>query len=524
MSDEKGYSGKSEAEYAAISLGKGSTFLFFGRFLFYLIGFIGFAIVARLIVSFYGNAEPLGWIYVAATIPSLISILGDFGVGYGITNKFIVNIRRNEKDKAMQYFWTGVFYSLFLNSLYSIAAFFLGYYIIIYIFQKPEVLFLLPIYSSGIMLSWFNGISWNLGILLDKTWINGIMLLISIITQYGFSIAFLILGFGIWGVAFAASILAPLLSGCFGILFSYRYIDFKMPNLDVLKDSLKFGFPVYAGNLIGSIQSNTFNALLSRFASSLEIAYFSVAQRLSPLIDVITYPFNTLMFPTFSRIDSKGNVVSFFNEAVKINAILSFIVPMLILSMPKNLLTLFFGQSYSSAYIYLILLAIIWIKSSLGGYIMASLLMGQGKTKFVFNITVLGSLTALASGFVLIPLYSVIGYLISTMIAFWPSFILSLRYVKKEFIADYPYSEVIKCFGVASISALISFLIVEYTPSGNTFKTILAGVFGFLVYFYLIKKLKLVSDLEYDLLEKSFKNIPYIGNLLLKILKIYTKL
>jgi len=104
MSQEPSDESRIEREVIATSLSKGSTFLYFGRLLFYVIGFIGFAIVARLILIEYGNAEPLGWLYVASVIPSLVSILSDFGVGYGIINKFITYSNKGEKEKSLQAF------------------------------------------------------------------------------------------------------------------------------------------------------------------------------------------------------------------------------------------------------------------------------------------------------------------------------------------------------------------------------------------------------------------------------------
>ena len=104
MSQEPSDESRIEREVIATSLSKGSTFLYFGRILFYIIGFIGFAIVARLILREYGNAEPLGWLYVASVIPSLVSILSDFGVGYGIMNN-LSHIRIKVKKKKLTNFF-----------------------------------------------------------------------------------------------------------------------------------------------------------------------------------------------------------------------------------------------------------------------------------------------------------------------------------------------------------------------------------------------------------------------------------
>ena len=273
MSQDSKDQSRIEAETIAVSLSKGSTFLYFGKFLFYIIGFIGFAIVARLILIEYGNAEPLGWLYVASIIPSLVSILSDFGVGYGVMNKFIIHWNKGEKEKAYKLFWTGSIYSLLLNSFYAIIIYLIGTFIINSFFQKPEASFLIPIYSVGVIVGWIYNLAWNGGIMIDKVWINGMMLILQILVQYGFSVLFLLFGYGIWGVAFSASILAPLSSGILGSFLVLNKIPFRFPSIEIFKEALKFGFPVYSGGLISSVQSNVFNALISRFASSLELGY-----------------------------------------------------------------------------------------------------------------------------------------------------------------------------------------------------------------------------------------------------------
>jgi len=147
MSQDPSDESRIEREVIATSLSKGSTFLYFGRLLFYVIGFIGFAIVARLILIEYGNAEPLGWLYVASVIPSLVSILSDFGVGYGIINKFITYLNKGEKEKAYKLFWTGSIYSFLLNSFYAIIVYLTGTFIINSFFRKPEASFLFQFFQ-----------------------------------------------------------------------------------------------------------------------------------------------------------------------------------------------------------------------------------------------------------------------------------------------------------------------------------------------------------------------------------------
>ena len=106
---------------------------------------------------------------------------------------------------------------------------------------------------------------------------------------------------------------------------------------------------------------------------------------------------------------------------------------------------------------------IYWLETGLGMNVSINLLMGQGKTKMVFNVYLLGSLVTLLLGLFLIPFYGIIGSLISLQIGYWPPFILSIRYVKEEFEASYPLKDVLKVLVIGIFAALISYTISNLT-------------------------------------------------------------
>ena len=166
---------------------------------------------------------------------------------------------------------------------------------------------------------------------------------------------------------------------------------------------------------------------------------------------------------------------------------------------------------------------IYWLETGLGMNVSINLLMGQGKTKMVFNVYLLGSLVTLLLGLFLIPFYGIIGSLISLLIGYWPPFILSIRYVKEEFEANYPVKDVVKALVIGIFAALISYTISNLTFLGFLTRTILAAFFGFIFYIYLTKKFKLITEYEFEILDNSFSKIPFIGILLKNLLQIYKR-
>jgi uncharacterized membrane protein len=102
-------------------------------------------------------------------------------------------------------------------------------------------------------------------------------------------------------------------------------------------------------------------------------------------------------------------------------------------------------------------------------------------------------------------------------------FILSIKYVKKEFEAIYPIKDIFKVLIIGIFTALISYTISNLTFLGFLTRTILAAFLGFMFYIFFIKKLKVVTDHEFEILDNSFSKIPFIGSLLRNLLQIYKR-
>ncbi|MGC9069262.1 MAG: polysaccharide biosynthesis C-terminal domain-containing protein [Thermoprotei archaeon] len=513
-----------ELDYIVGSFSRGTAFLFLGRILYYFIGFVGIVIVARLLASVYGSAEPLGWLFVVSTIPNFVMLLGDFGIGMGISNKFLTFWRKGEYEKAASFFWTGFFYGWSLTITYSFIAFFIGGYILTYVIGKPDVLFLMPLVVLGMVCNGVYSIGWSGSIILDRTWLNGLMLVLQALIQYTLSIVLILLGYGVWGVALAYYVIAPLFSGFPSFLMTIKSINFKRPRWDLLKDAFHFGFPLFGGSLVGSVQGNVYNLLLSRFASSLELGFFSVAQRMSPFVDVLVYPLNTLLFPTFSRMSVKENLNLVFSKLVKLYALLVFISSSLIIILSKDLLRMFFGASYVSGYFYLELLAFSWLLMGFGSNVSVSLLIGQGNTKLVFRINLLGSLVALGLSFLFIPWLKVAGAILVSICSFWPSFVLSLSYIKRVFDIKYPFADVVKCLLISSLSVILAFLVSGLIPYDNLLRTVIVGLVSLSFYVFLMKRLNIISDSELLILEDSLKPIPFLGPVIGFLISLYKQL
>jgi Na+-driven multidrug efflux pump len=138
---------------------KGVTYIFAGRVIFFILNAIGFIIIARMLANIYGSSEPLGWLLVLLFIPSLTMLLGDLGIGYGAGNKCAKLFKERNFKELSSYAWSALYFSLILHVIYSVLTFFLGQFLVINLYSKPEILPYVHFLAMYILLNFFFGVA-----------------------------------------------------------------------------------------------------------------------------------------------------------------------------------------------------------------------------------------------------------------------------------------------------------------------------------------------------------------------------
>ncbi len=514
------------------SFAKGATYIFGGRVISYGLGLIGNVLIARLLAIEYGSSEPLGWLLVLSFIPALTTLLGDFGVSYGVMNRCAKLVKEGNYEESSKYVWTMTFYTLILWSFYAIITLFIGEWLALNLYSKPEIIPFIHLVAIGIVASvLYHNIAQTVSLILDKTWIFSLMMLIYSATQASLVPLALITGFKFYGVAFVYFILMPLLSSIPGLTILFKYFKIKKPDLTKLKEMIKFGFPMAASNYVAMPVARIYEALISRFARSIELGNFYVAQRLNALAGIFLYPIDTLMFVNYSKLNKSEDLNIAANFTIKIIAYFIAPISMFTLFFSKQLITVLFGRYYSEGWIYLSLIALSWLVYCVGENVLYRLLASQGNTKEVFKLSTISIFIGLALYLVLIPMFSIIGALISSIIASWPSYFLALRYVKNKLNVKIRFNEIIKILLASVLSVIPSFMLWLSLSSISRagvvqYYALLSSciLISFSIYVLTTKRMNIIRDSEMDFIERSLKQIPFAGNLISLVLGFYKKL
>jgi O-antigen/teichoic acid export membrane protein len=511
---------------AAASMSRSSVFLLVGQLLSYPIGFVGVTVTARLLAGAYGSSEPYGWLFVASSLAAMISILGDLGVGMGISNRIVVLLKKRSRTEAATYFWTGMAYSFGLTLVYAILVLIFGIFIVSSVLKKPDASFLVPLAAIGLLASYLYNAGYSGCVVVDKVWMSGLTVIIQVATQTILSPTMIILGYGVWGVTLIYLVVAPLLSAIPSLIIVIRSVGLASPTLRALRDAVSFGIPLGGSAIIGSLQSSVYNILLSRFALSAELGNYSVALRLKPLIYVWLYPINTMVFPTFSRLDERDNIARGFDALIRFNALIVFPISLMILFLSKQFVVGLFGSLYAGAWIYLSLLSMYWFSDGLGCGVASDLLSATGRTLAYFRITLVANLTALALGFLLIPWFGVVGAILVNLFVAWPFTILIVRYTGAVCGVTYPVREVAKIFVVSLFSALTALAVgLGLSSINNGIAAVLTTyVLGIAVDVFLVKRFGLIRDAELTLLEDSLFPLPIVGSLFKTLMYVYRRI
>ena len=254
-------------------------------------------------------------------------------------------------------------------------------------------------------------------------------------------LTFTLLYFMDWGV------LALVWSWIISFAFSsfYQYLVAPMPKrflfyMPVLKDILRFGFPLQLINFLWFFTGQIQILLLSTLAGPAMVAFYSVASKIPQALSRLSESFVSVYFPTMSTLlaEKRYKQASWvLNQSVRLS---SFVVGLGALGgvmFSEEIMVLFFSPTYREASttfaVLMISFHMMFLVNLLGFTITSA---GYPRLSLVENSlrTAVGGI----SGFLLIPLFGAVGGAISNTLANYlanPVILLLLR--SKGILAKY---------------------------------------------------------------------------------------
>ncbi len=479
------------AEMAKVSA-KGGFNLFWGVAASSIISAVGIIIVARLL-----SPSEYGIVTIVLIAPNLFSIFQDLGISPAMIKYVAQYSSENKPANVKNIVVAGLIFEIVSGFAFSILTFLLSGFFATNIFHRPDIKPLIQIAAftvlAGALLapaqSAFTGKErmeqYSITIILQSTLKTVLVPILIIVGPRTFG-------------AILGTTIAFLIAGLISILLLQKlYKTLQKPNEDRrtraeiaenMKIMFKYGLPLSISSIIGGFLTQFYTILIAIYATDLVIGNYQVALNFSVLITFFSVPISTVLFPVFSKLDAQKENETFrsvFQFSVKYGALLTVPAAAAVMALSQPIVAVLFGQKYTYAPLFLVLIAVTYLFSALGSLSVGNVINGQGKTRFSLELAIIGTAIGLPLSVLLTSRFGVIGLLVTVIVAGIPSLIIGLWWIRKQFGATLEWVSSAKILLASAASGAIAYALISQL-SFNSWIQLIAGAAVFLLAFLII--------------------------------------
>ncbi|MCW4009520.1 MAG: flippase [Candidatus Bathyarchaeota archaeon] len=477
------------AEIAQTST-KGGFHLLWGLVLSSIITSVGAIFIARLLGS-----ELYGLYVIVLTVPNLITLFKDWGINSAMIRFIAQYTAEGRTSEVKSIILAGTIFEIGSGFLLSLGTFFASG-LLASIFNRPEIAPLIQIASFSILASALITATTAVFTGLERMEYNSILLICQAIVRTGVIIGLVVLGFGTLGAVIGYSV-SFVVGGLVGVLFVWHLYKklpkIQAPSLQIrayTKEMLKYGLPLSLSTILSGVQTQFFAFLLPIYyvTDNTAIGNYGIAINFVVLISFFATPITTMLFPAFSKLDYRKEPMALkkvFHYSVKYSALLVVPVTAIVICLSQPAVSTLFGLTYTLAPLFLSLLAINYLFAAFGNLSVSNLINGQGQTTFNLYMEILTMSIGIPMGLLLILNFGVLGLIVTTLTAGWPSFIISLIWIKKRYGVGVEWVSSSKIFFSSALAAALTYVLVVESSFADWIELILGLVF-FVVVFVLM--------------------------------------
>lgn len=494
---------------------RGGAQIFFSNILSTIISAVGSIIIIRLLSpTEYG-------LYTIAAIPaSMVILFGDWGMNAALT-KYIAQYRAEEKkESTASVLRAGLVLKISLGIILSFLMFLLSNFFAGLVLQKPEAGLLIQVSCLMVLSNQLYTTSWSIFQGFETMKYNGVMQVTFATLEALLKPLLILLGFEALGAVVGRS-LGNLVAGVMGvsIIFFALYRPMRKTSLEgslgfteTMRMILRYGFPLALTSIIVGFRGQLYRFLMARYSSTFAIGNYGVASNFTVLVGFLTFPVINVLFPAFSKmssVETRKGLEFAFRASVKYVSFLVLPAAVGVMALSQPIIGVLFGDKYSLAPLFLVLLSIGSLYCGFGSLSMFSLLSSQGETRVILRIGLLTLLAGVPLSFILIPRFGVQGFIVNSLITQAVGTTLYIYWVRKLFKFKMWIGQSVKTYAAAfTTGGLIwATLTVLRLWAGISNNAILLGS-GFLVgafsYLLLLPLMGAIKPTELDNLKAIF--------------------
>ena len=517
------------ADMAKVSA-KGSFHLLWGLVISTVISSIATIFVARLLGS-----DLYGLYGIVLITPNLIGVFRDWGINSAMVRYTAQFQSEDRASEVRSILVSGIIFEIALGMALSAISFALSGYLATNVFHRPEITYLIQIASISILagglinaaLAAFTGI--------EKMELNSLMLIAQSIIKTAIMITLVVLGLGTSGAVIGYTF-AMVIAGLIGVALVWTQYK-NLPKLNTVKLEIKaytktmltYGTPLSVSAIISGFQSQFYAFLLPIFyiTDNNTIGNYGIASTFIVLIAFFATPITTMLFPAFSKLNpqkDKETLRNVFQFSIKYASLLVVPVAALVMCLAEPAVSTLFGKAYSTAPLFLVLLAINYVFTAFGSLSVGSFISSQGKTTFILYLTLIAAAIGFPMGYILIMQFGVLGLIVTSLVTGIPTTIISLYWIRKHYELTVDWRSSAKILLSSSIAAALTYILINELGFSSLIRLIIGAVFFAFVFVATALFTQTINKSDIENLRGMVSGLGTIGKIINPVLNIIEKL
>ena len=249
---------------------------------------------------------------------------------------------------------------------------------------------------------------------------------------------------------------------------------------ETMKFMFRYALPLSFSSMFNNFLAQFYNFLIAIYASNYLIGNYAVANNFTVLLTFFSAPITTMLFPAFSKLNAekdKETLKIVFKSSIKYSSLLVIPPTVAVIALANPFVSALFGDKYAAAPLFLALLAVNYLLTAFGQLSTVNLISGLGKTGFLFELALVNMVTGVALAVPLVPIFGVVGLIITTIFDGVPGLLISLYWIKKHYDATVDWASSVKIFISSAASGALAYIAVSFLSLSSWPKLIIGWPF-----------------------------------------------
>jgi O-antigen/teichoic acid export membrane protein len=501
---------------------RGSLFLLVGNLLSTAILAISSIIIARLLgPASYGSYS------LVTLIPSIFQLFVGLGVSSAITRDSSYHISRGELSLAKRFSINGMIFLTFFAVILSLLCFASSGFVSATLLHRPVLAPLvryvsIVVLAQALLQSSTSGlVGWN------STGLASFATVLQAILRLSIAPILVIYGLGVFG-ALTGYIVGYLLAGIIAGLAFYAY-KLRGPSNNAgiaiffsdVRKMVSYGLPIFTGTVLTGLAPYYVTVLVAAIASDATVGYYQAALNITAVLTLTSSAITIVLFPAFSSLRGLGaDTGQAFRHATKYVTYVMAPVILLLAGSSGLVVHIIYGSAFSSADIYLELLALSNLPSIIGLSVAGAFFNGIGRPRLTMIVSILGAATI----FVFAPVLGSVlglgieGLIFAILISGMVSGIAGLYFASRYLQATVDLRAIAAIVG-ASIVGYVAIIPLPLLSFPEPVTLVVEVIVFVVVYFTSAPLLRAVDTSDIERLEISIESLGAVARLLSLILR-----